>query len=402
VSAGQRVGVGIIGGGLMGREALAAFGRWAALIDHPVRPEIVCVADPAPAARAFFAARGVRTVADHAELLAVGDIDVVYAAVPHDLHEAIYLDVLAAGKDLFAEKPFGIDRGAAERIVAAVEQSDRFVRCSSEFPFYPGAQAAVDYVRSGELGRVIEVRAAFLHSSDLARSKPINWKRQRARCGEIGVMADLGLHVVHVPFRLGWRPTSVRAVLQDLVAERPDGAGGTAVCDTHENATLSCRVSGPDGAFPLTLETKRIAPGEMNTWVFEALGMDGGVSFTTRTPATLRRFRVTPAGEQVWEESQPGHVSGFGVITGGIFEFGFTDALLQMWAAFLAERAGALGDRFGCATPAEALDSHALFAAALRSDLDDGVEPVAYADADGPVAYADADGPVAAVGTDDA
>ncbi len=375
-----RVGVGIIGGGLMGREALAAFGRWAALPGHPVRPVVVCVADPAPSAREFFAAHGVDTVADHTALLARDDVEVVYAAVPHDLHERIYLDVLAAGKDLLAEKPFGIDLDAARRIVAAIEASDRFVRCSSEFPFYPGAQAAVDLVRSGALGPIIEARGAFLHSSDLLRSKPINWKRQRARCGEIGVMADLGMHVAHVPLRLGWRPGSVRAVLQDLVSTRPDPAGGTAVCDTAENATLSCRVPGPDGDFPLNLETKRIAPGEMNTWVFEAVGMDGGVSFSTRSPAVVRRFRLTEAGEQVFEEGQPGHHSVFPTITGGIFEFGFPDTLLQMWAAFLAEQAGLLGERFGCATPREALDSHALFAAALRSDERDSVEVVAYDD----------------------
>jgi len=47
-----------------------------------------------------------------------------------------------------------------------------------------------------------------------------------------------------------------------------------------------------------------------------------------------------------------------------------------MWAAFLAERAGALDGRFGCATPVEALDSHRLFAAALRSAETDQAEPV--------------------------
>jgi len=54
-------------------------------------------------------------------------------------------------------------------------------------------------------------------------------------------------------------------------------------------------------------------------------------------------------------------------VTGGIFEAGFSDAILQMWAAYLAERAGALGDRFGCVTPREALRSHVLWTAALRS-----------------------------------
>jgi hypothetical protein len=42
---------------------------------------------------------------------------------------------------------------------------------------------------------------------------------------------------------------------------------------------------------------------------------------------------------------------------------------MQMWASYLAEREGELGERFGTATPAEALASHRVFAAALRSDL---------------------------------
>ena len=38
-----------------------------------------------------------------------------------------------------------------------------------------------------------------------------------------------------------------------------------------------------------------------------------------------------------------------------------------MWAAFAAEHAGALGNRFGCVTPDEAVRSHELFEAALAS-----------------------------------
>jgi hypothetical protein len=71
----------------------------------------------------------------------------------------------------------------------------------------------------------------------------------------------------------------------------------------------------------------------------------------------------------VWEEVQPGNISVWPMVSGGIFEFGFADALMQMWASYLAEREGELGDRFGTATPAEALASHRVFAAALRSDL---------------------------------
>ena len=63
-------------------------------------------------------------------------------------------------------------------------------------------------------------------------------------------------------------------------------------------------------------------------------------------------------------------------ITGGIFEPGFPDLMQQMWAAFLLERAGRLDGRFGCVTPEEALASHQVFDAALRSQAGATVETV--------------------------
>ncbi len=361
------VRVGIIGGGLMGREVASAFGRWFALLDLPVRPELVGVCDVNPAVLEWF--RQVPTVrhfdTDHRALLARADIDVVYVAVPHHLHEAIYADVLAAGKDLFAEKPFGIDLAAARRIRDLGAKSGRFVRVSSEFPFLPGAQRAFQLARSGALGRLIEVRSAFLHSSDLDPKKPINWKRQNRFCGEAGVMNDLGLHVAHLPLRLGWKPESLFAQLQKIYPQRPDGRGGMAACDTWDNATLHGTAVIGGEPVPLTLEMKRLAPTETNTWIFEALGTEHGVRFSTKEPKTLWRFRRDQ--EQWWEKTDLGFATPFKTITGGIFEPGFPDILQQMWAAFLLERAGLLGDRFGCATPDEAVAHHELWAAALAS-----------------------------------
>jgi predicted dehydrogenase len=369
----QRVRVGIVGGGLMGRELAAAIGRWSALDDHPVRPELAAVCDTSAEALAWFdRIEGIHLrTGDYTELLSDDELDVLYIAVPHHLHERLYLDAIAAGKDFLGEKPFGIDLAAAGRIADALgARSDVFARCSSEFAFFPGAQLAFDTIRSGALGEVIEVECSFLHSSDLDRRKPINWKRQTEYCGELGVLGDLGMHVAHVPLRLGWVPSAVFARLQDIVTERPGPDGRPVRCDTIDNATLHC-----DAGFPLTLRTYRIAPGQLNTWRLTALGMDGGVTFSTAEPKTVRRFAVRD-GTQAWESIQVGSQSVFPTITGPIFEFGFADAVLQMWAAYLAERAGALGDRFGCATPEEALDSHRIFAAGLRSGETGRAEPV--------------------------
>ena len=207
--------VGIIGGGLMGREVASALGRWFVLSDYPVQAELTAVCDVAEKQREWF--RQVPTVklltADYHELLASKEVDVVYVAVPHNLHEQIYLDVLKAGKDLFAEKPFGMDLKSARAIADAVKKSGRFVRCSSEFPFLPGAQRVCQYIRENKFGKLLEIRSGFHHSSDLDATKPANWKRQVKTCGEIGVMGDLGMHAVHIPLRFGWQPQRVYAQL---------------------------------------------------------------------------------------------------------------------------------------------------------------------------------------------
>ena len=57
----------------------------------------------------------------------------------------------------------------------------------------------------------------------------------------------------------------------------------------------------------------------------------------------------------------------FGTVTGGIFEAGFPDCILQMLASFAAERAGVLGDKFGMVRPEEAVQSHQIWNAALQS-----------------------------------
>jgi len=363
----EKMRVGIIGGGLMGREAASAFGRWFVLEDFPVQAELVAVCDLQEKLLDWF--RRVPTVRlftkDHQELLRSAEVDVVYVAVPHNLHEKMYLDVLGAGKDLLAEKPFGIDLKAARAIRDAATKSGRFVRCSSEFPFLPPAQRVVQAVQSGKLGRIMEIRSGFWHASDLDPTKPVNWKRQVKTCGEIGVMGDLGMHAVHVPFRLGWKPLRVYAQLQKIYAQRPDGKGGMAPCDTWDNAMLHTEVKVGGDEVPMRLEMKRLAPGETNTWFIEVLGTEGGVRFSTKEPKTLWVFER--AKEQIWQRIDLGHQMAFTTITGGIFEAGFPDCFLQMWAAYAAERAGKLGNRFGCVTPDEAVLSHELFAAALES-----------------------------------
>jgi predicted dehydrogenase len=365
------LGVGVVGGGLMGRELASASSRWIHLEPIGVRPELVAVCDSSPDALAWYDRLdpAPAATADYRELLADPRVDVVYCAVPHNLHEEVCIAALAAGKHLLAEKPVGIDLDANEAILAAIPEG-AFVRCSSEIPFYPGGQAVTRWLADRRYGRIVEARAQFLHSSDLDPGKPINWKRVAAANGAYGCMGDLGLHVLHLPLRARWEILNVRAILSDIVEERPGTDGRMVACDTPDNAVLLCEAADGADIFPLRLETKRIAPGETNTWTIEVDGTAGSIAYTTKLPKTLRTMDYEPGGPQEWRVVDLGYESAYPAITGGIFEFGFPDAILQMWAAFCDELAhGRDGMRqpFYCATPEEAHTSHVLFSAALRS-----------------------------------
>lgn len=367
------VRLGLVGGGLMGRELASAAARWAHLDDIGARPELAVVCDTDPDVLRWYERLEPRPllVTDWEDVLADDSVEAVYAAVPHHLHAELCVAALRAGKHLLGEKPFGIDLAANEAINAEIARHpELLVRCSSELPFYPGGQEVARFVRERRFGRVLEVRSLFLHSSDLDPSKPSNWKRRAELNGEYGCMGDLGMHALHLPLRAGWEPRNVRAVLTNIFPERPDGQGGTVPCDTWDNAVLLCEAEDDGNAFPLRIETKRIAPGETNTWTIEIDGTEGSIAYSTKQPKTLRTMAYAPGAPQAWQVLDLGSVSAYPTITGAIFEFGFSDAILQMWAAFLDELAhGRDGMRqpFHCATPEEAAATHRLFTAALES-----------------------------------
>jgi predicted dehydrogenase len=365
---------GIIGGGLMGKEFASATARWAHLLDMPARPEIVAIASGRASTFGWFQNNFVsikQATTDYRELLKDDSIDAIYIAVPHHLHQEMYCATIEAGKHLMGEKPFGIDKKANDAILACIEKHPNiFVRCSSEFPFFPGVQRIGEMIERNAFGRIIEVNSGFLHSSDLDPKKPINWKRQVEFNGEYGVMGDLGMHACHVPFRAGWKPRDVRAVLSNIITERPNGKGGRAACTTWDNANLLCVATDPGDLhlFPLTIKTQRISPGQKNTWYLEVLGTQSSARWSTANPKLLEVLNYT-GGEQIWQHVQTGYEPAFKTITGGIFEFGFTDAMLQMWAAFVYELSeGKPLKRFAqCVTPQETALSHKLFTAALES-----------------------------------
>ncbi len=366
---------GIIGLGLMGREFGSAAARWCHLLNLDFVPRITAICDTNEKLFEWwddnFDNIKVRTTNYH-DLLSSNEVDAIYCAVPHNLHAHFYTDIISAGKHMLGEKPFGIDAAANAQILDVIRQlPEVVVACSSEFPFFPGAQRVIRYINEQRFGQIIEVSAGLLHSSDLDPNKKINWKRMINMNGEYGCMGDLGMHPLHIPLRAGWMPTNVHAMLSNIVTKRPDANGQLVPCETWDNATLACEVQTSDQHFPMTIQTYRISPGDTNTWYIRITGTKFSVEYSSKFPKTLRTMEYTAGGEQAWKVLDMGYETAYPTITGGIFEFGFSDGLLQMWAAFcdqLANGRDKMLQPYYCATPEETALHHRVLTAALQSD----------------------------------
>ena len=150
---------GLIGLGLMGKEFASAAARWCHLTGSDARPVIVAACDTNESAFSWFKQCVPTlefTTADYHALLRRQDVQAIYCAVPHHLHAQFYSDIIRAGKHLLAEKPFGIDLSANRAILSVIDENPNvFVRCSSEYPFFPGGIAVIRALLEKDFGKII-------------------------------------------------------------------------------------------------------------------------------------------------------------------------------------------------------------------------------------------------------
>ena len=241
--------------------------------------------------------------------------------MPHNLHREIYCAAISAGKHLMGEKPFGIDQPANDAILACIaEHPGVFVRCSSEFPFFPAVQRIgrmIEAGSSGESSRSTPGSCIPAISIPKSRSTGSGWSKSTASTAAWATWACTSATCRSAP--AGFRGpfarccrTSCRAAGRPRRHRRPAKRGTTPRCC----ATRPTRP--PATSFPMTLKTQRIAPGEKDTWYLEVLGTRASARFSTKNPKRLELLDYT-GGEQVWGRIDMGHETAFKSITGGDF-----------------------------------------------------------------------------------
>ncbi|MBL8221098.1 MAG: Gfo/Idh/MocA family oxidoreductase [Bryobacterales bacterium] len=141
---------------------------------------------------------GAKEYKNYKELLA-GDVDAVMICTPAFLHPEHFEAAVNAKKHIFMEKPAGVDPKGCQRIVDAAKRADKSKRITVDYQqrYGPDYRKAHEILKSGELGAVKMIRAAWLGGPPPTRSghpqseeKIRNWYFYRETSGDIIVEQD--------------------------------------------------------------------------------------------------------------------------------------------------------------------------------------------------------------------
>ena len=177
--------VGIAGYGVVGR-------RRRHFIDEHPRLRMVAVCDRTFASEGKDA-DGVLRYSHYSRLLEA-KLDVLFVCLTNDIAPEVTIAGLDNGLHVFCEKPPGRDLDDIVRVLEAeVRNPGLKLKYGFNHRYHDSVRDALRMVRSGELGRVINLKGAY------GKSKIINfesdWRTKRALAGG-GILLDQGIHMV--------------------------------------------------------------------------------------------------------------------------------------------------------------------------------------------------------------
>ncbi len=162
--ASQRIRMGLIGSGSRGTFVATVFQK-----DTALEVASVCDVYEAPLERALSALAknqpsAPRAVRNYRDVLNDKSIDAVLIATPEHWHARMVLDALAAGKDVYVEKPLCRTPEEGVALVAAERKTKQIVQVGMQRRSYDLYLAGRDLVRAGALGQVRMVRSWWLNN----------------------------------------------------------------------------------------------------------------------------------------------------------------------------------------------------------------------------------------------
>ncbi|HZK92330.1 MAG TPA: Gfo/Idh/MocA family oxidoreductase [Stellaceae bacterium] len=188
------------------RAAIVGIGHWGRTLVNAVQGNSDKIGftaghthTPARAA-AFCAEKGIALYDSIDAILADPAIDAVYFATPHSEHGGQVERAAAAGKHVFMEKPFTLDRRGAAVALDAVAKAGVTLGVAYPRRFHPGMRELKSRVDSGSLGTVAHCHGEQNTPAGLFMAAQ-SW-RATAREAPGGAMTALGVHNVDAMIHL--------------------------------------------------------------------------------------------------------------------------------------------------------------------------------------------------------
>lgn len=277
------IGIGLVGGGYMGKAHAVAMAAVGAVFDTALRPRLEMIAASSDAsAERYRAAYGfVRATGDWRELVADPKVEAVVIASPQATHRAIAEAAFSAGKPVFCEKPLGASLEDAEALVAAAEAAKLPNMIGFNYVRTPATQFVRALLADGAIGDVTWFRGE--HTEDFLSdpAEPANW-RTTGRAN--GCMGDLAPHMINCALALMGPMAEVSAAIETVHKAR----GGVGV-DNDDHAQMMVRFA--NGAMG-HLYFSRTATGRKMGYAYEIHGTKGSIRFDQEDQNAVHLYRA--------------------------------------------------------------------------------------------------------------
>ncbi|MET1412390.1 Gfo/Idh/MocA family oxidoreductase [Roseibium sp. HPY-6] len=268
------IGIGIIGGGYMGKAHAVAMHSVGAVFDTTLRPvlEMVCTTTAEGAARKASELGFKRSTADWRELVHDPKVEAIVIASPQSTHLEIATAAFELGKPVFCEKPLGQDLRQSRDMTAAANVSGCINMVGFNYIRTPASQLAREIIEAGEIGEITYLRGEHTEDFFADPNLPGTWRAQGRSNGNMG---DLAPHIINGTQALAGPIERVLAEIDTVVKERPSDNGMVPVTN-DDQAQLMCRfTSGALGA----LYISRTAWGRKMGYAYEIFGTNGAIRF---------------------------------------------------------------------------------------------------------------------------
>ena len=281
------IGIGLVGGGYMGKAHAVAYSAVGAVFDTPLRPrlEVIAATSEASAERYRKAYGFARATGDWRDLVADPLVEAVVIASPQSTHRAIAEAAFAAGKPVFCEKPLGASLDDALSMVAAAEASGLPNMIGFNYVRTPATQFVRQLLAQGAIGQVTFFRGEHTEDFLADPALPATW-RTTGRAN--GCMGDLAPHPVNCMLALMGPVAELSARIETVHATRP-GPDGPVAVDNDDQAQLMLRfASGVMGH----LFISRIATGRKMGYAYEIHGTKGAIRFDQEDQNAVHLYRA--------------------------------------------------------------------------------------------------------------